>query len=174
MTTPTDYSPFRHTSYLRLMRTCHHTIKRICYVMLYCPFGSIHIALQTLFDALYWSIRKIDIMCYTRKLYVINSLLFYYLDNICNLWINLNTWVTLFTMTVLWHDIIREIRNLYSRINILKRRFQRCSVTIKLMLSKSYCMCLYDAALWSKFITGTIETLRACYNQKIFWLFTHT
>ena len=36
------------------------------------------------------------------------------------------------------NDIMREIRNLYSRINILNRRFQRCSVAVKLMLFKSY------------------------------------
>ena len=28
------------------------------------------------------------------------------------------------------------------------------------MLFKSYCMCLYDAALWSKFNAGTMEKLR--------------
>ena len=69
------------------------------------------------------------------------------------------------------YDIMREIRNLYSRINILNRRFQRCSVAVKLMLFKSYCMCLYDAALWSKFNAGTIKKLRACYNKciKIFF-----
>ena len=71
-------------------------------------------------------------------------------------------------------DIMREIRNLFSRINILNKRFQRCSVDVKLMLFKSYCMCLYDAALWSKFNVGTMEKLRACYNKcvKIF-LVTH-
>jgi len=68
-------------------------------------------------------------------------------------------------------DIMREIRNLYSRINILNRRFQRCSVDVKLMLFKSYCMCLYDAALWSIFNVGTMEKLRACYSKciKIFF-----
>ena len=55
------------------------------------------------------------------------------------------------------NDIMREIRNLYSRINILNRRFQRCSVAVKLMLFKSYSLCLHDAALWSKFNAGTIE-----------------
>jgi len=69
------------------------------------------------------------------------------------------------------NDIKREVRNLYSRINILNRRFSRCSIDVKLMLFKSYCMCLYDAALWTKFNSGTIEKLRACYNKciKIFF-----
>ena len=60
---------------------------------------------------------------------------------------------------------MREIRNLFSRIIILNKRFQRCSVDVKLMLFKSYCMCLYDAALWSKFNVGAMEKLRACYNK---------
>ena len=34
------------------------------------------------------------------------------------------------------NDIMREIRNLYSRINILNRRFPTCSVAVKLMLFK--------------------------------------
>jgi len=35
------------------------------------------------------------------------------------------------------------------------------------MLFKSYCMCLYDAALWSKFNVGTMEKLSACYSKCI-------
>jgi len=34
-------------------------------------------------------------------------------------------------------DIMREIRNLYAVNNFLNRRFQRCSVDVKLMLFKS-------------------------------------
>ena len=35
------------------------------------------------------------------------------------------------------------------------------------MLFRSYCICLYDAALWSVYKTGTISKLAACYNRCI-------
>ena len=43
------------------------------------------------------------------------------------------------------NDIKREMRNLYARTNILNRRFSSCSVNVKMMLFKSYCLCLYDS-----------------------------
>jgi len=64
---------------------------------------------------------------------VINFLLFHCKVRICNLIVD--------KIKYLGHnvhhdntddcDIMREIRNLYSRINILNRRFQRCSVDVK-------------------------------------------
>ena len=45
-------------------------------------------------------------------------------------------------------DINREIKCLYTRTNIMMRRFHRCTVKVKLQLFKTYCMCFYDAALW--------------------------
>ena len=42
------------------------------------------------------------------------------------------------------------------------------------MLFRSYCICLYDAALWSVYNAGTISKLAACYNRciKTFFGFT--
>ena len=42
------------------------------------------------------------------------------------------------------------------------------------MLFRSYCICLYDAALWSVYNAGTISKLAACYNGciKTFFGFT--
>ena len=39
-------------------------------------------------------------------------------------------------------DIKREIKALYTRSNILCRRFKRCSVSVKLILFRSYCLCM--------------------------------
>jgi len=41
-------------------------------------------------------------------------------------------------------DIKREIRNLFMRSNVLIRRFNKCSTSVKLQLFKSFCLCLYD------------------------------
>jgi len=48
-------------------------------------------------------------------------------------------------------DIRREIKNLFVRTNMLMNRFYRCSVNVKLTLFKSFCLCIYDSALWKYF-----------------------
>jgi len=68
-------------------------------------------------------------------------------------------------------DIKREIRNLFVRTNLLARRFSKCSIAVKLLLFKSYCLCLYDAALWNTFTSRSMDKLKSCYNKciKIFF-----
>ena len=48
-------------------------------------------------------------------------------------------------------DVRREIRKMFIRCNILLRRFGKCSVQVKVRLFKSFCLCLYGAALWSHY-----------------------
>ena len=43
-------------------------------------------------------------------------------------------------------DIQKEIRNMFIRTNILFRKFSKCSLSVKKMFFKSYCLCLYDVA----------------------------
>ena len=45
-------------------------------------------------------------------------------------------------------DVMREVRNMYMRSNILKRRFGCCSNAVKVVLFRSYCVNMYDTALW--------------------------
>jgi len=63
-------------------------------------------------------------------------------------------------------DIKREIRNMYSRTNML-RRFGKCSLPVKLCLFRSYCLCLYGTALWSKYNATTLLQLKYCYRKYI-------
>ena len=69
------------------------------------------------------------------------------------------------------NDIKREIRNLYARINVLNKQFSKCSINAKLMLFKTFCLCLYDSALWTLFNSGSLNRLKACYNKCIKTLF---
>ncbi len=64
-------------------------------------------------------------------------------------------------------DIQREITNMFIRTNLLLRKFSKCSVNVKTVLFKSYCLCLYDASLWKCFNAGTLDKLRSCYNRCI-------
>jgi len=44
-------------------------------------------------------------------------------------------------------DIKHKVSNMFIRMNILSRKFHKCSLTVKSVLFRSYCICLYDAAL---------------------------
>jgi len=70
-------------------------------------------------------------------------------------------------------DIYREIKNLFIRTNVLLRRFGKCSVSVKLLLFKSYCLCMYDTALWYSHTKASLNKLRSCYNRcvKLFFGF---
>ena len=50
---------------------------------------------------------------------------------------------------------------MFVRTNQLVRRFSKRSFDVKVMLFRSYCICLYDAALWSVYNAGTISKLAA-------------
>jgi len=62
-------------------------------------------------------------------------------------------------------DIQREIKALFTRTNMLCRRFKICSLQVKLKLFRSYCICLYDVALWSSFTVATYKKLSSCYSK---------
>ena len=46
------------------------------------------------------------------------------------------------------NDIKREMSNLYARTNMLIRRFSSRWINVKLMLIKSFCLCLYTTLLY--------------------------
>jgi len=62
---------------------------------------------------------------------------------------------------------------MFIRTNILLLKFHKCTVAVKTVLFRSYCICLYDAALWSNFHVGMLNKLRSSYNRciKIFFGF---
>ena len=64
-------------------------------------------------------------------------------------------------------DIQREICNMFVRTNILMRRFGRCSKEVKVLLFKTFCLCMYDVALWKHFTVAMIDKIRSCYNRCI-------
>jgi len=70
-------------------------------------------------------------------------------------------------------DIKQEICNLFMRTNVLIRRFAKCSAPVKLMLFKTYCLCLYDAALWNVYRASTWDKLISTYNKCIKLIFLY-
>ena len=61
-------------------------------------------------------------------------------------------------------DIQREIRNMFIRTNILVRRFSKCkdSLSVKTVLFKSYCICMYDVALWKSYKKDIMDRFHSC------------
>jgi len=62
-------------------------------------------------------------------------------------------------------DIQREIQNVFVRTNVLLHRFHKCSFSVKILLFKSFCLCLYDVALWKVYNNGTLLKFQSCYNK---------
>ena len=56
-------------------------------------------------------------------------------------------------------DLQREIRNLFTRINILARRFAKCFADVKIYLYKAYCISLCDAGLWRRYKVSSFNKL---------------
>jgi len=48
-------------------------------------------------------------------------------------------------------DTARIMKNMFVRTNTLFRRFRGCSFKVKVLIFKSYVVCLYDAALWKMY-----------------------
>ena len=62
-------------------------------------------------------------------------------------------------------DIAREVRNIFVRTNILFRRSHKCSFKVKVLLFKSYVVCMYDAALWKMYKVASLFKLHSCYHK---------
>jgi len=57
----------------------------------------------------------------------------------------------------------REIKKLFTRTNLLIRRFSRCTVAVKIKLFRAYCLCFYDISLWSNYSVHHFNKFRSCY-----------
>ena len=70
--------------------------------------------------------------------------------------------------------VYREIRNMFTRTNVLLQKlYNYCSVSVKncLKLFKTYCLCLYDVALWTNYLSKSFDKFQSCYNKCVNKLF---
>ena len=70
-------------------------------------------------------------------------------------------------------DLNRQVRNLYVLCNILLRHYNKCSMRVKKMLYKAFCLYLYSASLWKNATFGASNYFKSCFNRcmKIFFFF---
>ena len=69
------------------------------------------------------------------------------------------------------YDIIRQLRSIILRTNILLRTFSRCSIEVKLHLFQSYCTNVYCSHLWHIYTKTQLNKLRITYNYALRRLF---
>ena len=62
-------------------------------------------------------------------------------------------------------DILRQRRKLYAQANTLIRKFNFCSVPVKISLFKAYCTPLYTAHLWRHYKKGSLQKMTVAYND---------
>ena len=66
-----------------------------------------------------------------------------------------------------------EIRNLHVRVNVLARRYSKCSQGVAILLLKSFYSCFYDIDLWEQCSATVYRSFNSCYHRclKLFFKF---
>ena len=64
-------------------------------------------------------------------------------------------------------DLKRQMRNLYANVNLLLRKFSKCSVDVKCFLFKTYCSNLYCAPMWFDCTKAALKKLKIAYNNSL-------
>ena len=62
-------------------------------------------------------------------------------------------------------DINRQRRTLFVQGNIILRKFNMCSLGVKLTLFRTYCSPMYTAQLWWNYKKSTITKLQIAYHN---------
>ena len=64
-------------------------------------------------------------------------------------------------------DLKRQMRKLYANVNLLLRKFFKCSVGVKSFLFKTYCSNLYCAPMWFDCTKAALKKLKIAYNNSL-------
>ena len=63
------------------------------------------------------------------------------------------------------NDIRRHLRSFYMRANTVIRKFNNCTLDIKLMLFRSYCLPSYCSHLWHRYNKCLYTKVRVAFNN---------
>jgi hypothetical protein len=63
------------------------------------------------------------------------------------------------------HDLLRQLKSLYARGNMVVRKFKHCSENVKMQLFKTYCSNFYAAHLWSNYKTKVHNKVKVAFND---------
>ena len=62
-------------------------------------------------------------------------------------------------------DMLKQIRSLYCRANMLNKKFGLCSDSVKILLYKLFCANFYCGSLWCDFTQSVYNKIRVSYNN---------
>ena len=62
-------------------------------------------------------------------------------------------------------DMLKQIRSLYCRANMLNKKFGLCSDSVKVLLYKLFCANFYCGSLWCDFTQSVYNKIRVSYNN---------
>ena len=64
-------------------------------------------------------------------------------------------------------DVLKQVRSLYGRANLLLRKFRKTGVQTKVMLFNAFCSPVYGCQLWCNSRKETFNRLRVAYNNAL-------
>ena len=64
-------------------------------------------------------------------------------------------------------DLKRQMRKWYANVNLLSRKFSKCSVDVKCFLFRTYCSNLYCAPMWFDCTKTALKKLEIAYNNSL-------
>ena len=64
-------------------------------------------------------------------------------------------------------DLKRQLRKLYGNVNLLLRKFSKCSADVKCFLVKTYCSNFYCAPIWCDCTKPALKKLKIAYNNSM-------
>ena len=64
-------------------------------------------------------------------------------------------------------DMKRQMRKFSANINILSRKFSKCSPDVKCTLFKSFCSNMYCSTMWYNCTVTAMRRLRIAYNNSL-------
>ena len=64
-------------------------------------------------------------------------------------------------------DMIRQMRKFHYNINIVYRKFSKCSSDVKCMLFKSFCPNMYCTTMWYNCTVTAMRKLKISYNNSL-------
>lgn len=64
-------------------------------------------------------------------------------------------------------EILKQMRGLYARANMLLRQFSNCSKDVKIELFRSFCTNFYCCSLWTSYKVSTLNKIRVAHNNVV-------
>ena len=116
-----------------------------------------------------YNMKKTVCMCVQPKKWKLNRLPVLYLDGSKIEYVVKYKYLGYFIFNDLTDDadVQRQIRSMYSRANMLLRKFGKCSKDVKVQLFKSYLGNTYCSQLWANVKRTQIQKLKIAYNNSL-------